>query len=445
MRRGLLGADALGGLLGGLLAAPAAGLTSGPASVLPFAIASVWVATAFVCGLYEADDARVRSTGAGVARRLMVASLLMSWPAYALLGVLDASRPGLGALVAAFATAASAGIARAVACAALRRAPRLRQRVVIVGSGEVSRRLVERLRLRPELGLDPVGFVDDDVRAGGAPGIEWLGRLESLGDVLAAGDVDRVMLAFTRSGHEDLLRCLRVCRDAAVAVDVVPRLFEFLDGARTTDALGGMPLMSIEPAVPSMAMRCGKRALDVAGSALGLIVLAPLMAAIAVAVRVESPGPVVFVQPRSGRRGRFFALYKFRSMRDGSTVETRDCGAIVKHADDPRVTRVGRFLRRYSLDELPQLLNVLKGDMSLVGPRPLVRDEHEALTEAWQRRRADLRPGLTGPWQVAGRSHLPFWEMIRLDYQYVAGWSLARDLEILLATVPAVLSGRGAV
>jgi lipopolysaccharide/colanic/teichoic acid biosynthesis glycosyltransferase len=153
---------------------------------------------------------------------------------------------------------------------------------------------------------------------------------------------------------------------------------------------------------------------------------------------------VFFTQRRSGRGGRYFTLYKFRSMRTDSTVLVREDGAIVKRRADERITRVGRFIRRFSLDEAPQLFNVLKGDMSLVGPRPLVLEEQEALDEQWQARRADLRPGLTGPWQVSGRSHIPFQDMIKFDYQYVAGWSLARDVEILLATLPAVLSGRGA-
>ena len=131
-------------------------------------------------------------------------------------------------------------------------------------------------------------------------------------------------------------------------------------------------------------------------------------------------------------------------MKVDSTVLVREDGAIVKRPDDDRITRVGRIIRRFSLDEAPQLFNVLKGDMSLVGPRPLVLAEHASLDQEWQARRADLRPGLTGPWQISGRSHIPFQDMIKFDYQYVAGWSLARDIEILLATLPAVISGRGA-
>jgi len=241
-----------------------------------------------------------------------------------------------------------------------------------------------------------------------------------------------------------MLRALQSCRDAGVAVDVVPRLFDFMDGARTLDQIGGLPLLSIEARSLTCASRAAKRALDVVGAGLGLLVLSPVLLAAAVAIRLGSPGPVLFRQTRVGRGGRHFTLYKFRSMYVGSTVLVRDDGAIVKGGSDPRVTPAGALLRRLSVDELPQLFNVLRGEMSLVGPRPLVLAEDEALTEDWQRKRADLRPGLTGPWQVAGRSNIPFHEMIRFDYQYVSGWSLGRDLAIILATLPAVLSGRGA-
>ncbi|MDA0178952.1 sugar transferase [Solirubrobacter phytolaccae] len=188
--------------------------------------------------------------------------------------------------------------------------------------------------------------------------------------------------------------------------------------------------------------RIAKRTLDVVGAGLGLVVLTPVLAVLVVAIRLDSSGPALFTQQRSGRGGRFFRMYRLRAMRVDSTVLVREDGVIVKRSDGDRVTRVGRVLRRFSLDEIPQLVNVLKGDMSLVGPRPLLLAEHAALTEEWRRRRVDLRPGMTGPWQVSGRSQLPFGAMIELDDQYVAGWSLARDLEILLATVPAVLARR---
>ena len=363
---------------------------------------------------------------------------------YFLLSALGAPRPVLGALAATIVVGAAAGVGRAAARVALHRSPGLRQRTLILGSGEVAHQLVARLRRHPELGLDPVGFIDDDVHLPGELPVPRLGTLDSLADLIEFGGIDRVMIAFTRASHEDLLHAIRVCRDASVTVDIVPRLFEFLEGARSMEQIGGLPLMSIRQPQFTPLSRSAKRSLDVAGSAFVLLVLSPLLAAIAVAIKLDSRGPVFFTQARSGRGGRFFTLYKFRSMRTDSTVQVRDDGAIVKAPDDARVTRVGRFIRRFSLDEAPQLLNVLKADMSLVGPRPLVVAEHEALSEDWQARRADLRPGLTGPWQVSGRSHIPFQDMIKFDYQYVAGWSLARDLEILLATLPAVISGRGA-
>jgi exopolysaccharide biosynthesis polyprenyl glycosylphosphotransferase len=325
------------------------------------------------------------------------------------------------------------------------RTPRLRQRTLIVGSGLVASRLADRIQGHPELGLALTGYIDDHQEGvPGAADLPYLGGLSALSDLVALEQVDRVMIAFTRAHHEELLHALRVCRDAGVAVDVVPRLFEFLEGARAVDQIGGMPLLSIDAPEFSGASRLSKRTLDLVGAGVLLLVLAPLLTLIAIAIKVDSRGPVLFTQRRTGRGGRIFKLFKFRSMHEGATVEVRPDGAIVKSREDDRITRVGRLIRRFSLDEAPQLLNVLLGDMSLVGPRPLVLAEAEALTEAWQGRRADLRPGLTGPWQVAGRSNIPFHDMIRFDYQYVAGWSLARDVEILLSTLPAVLSGRGA-
>jgi exopolysaccharide biosynthesis polyprenyl glycosylphosphotransferase len=339
---------------------------------------------------------------------------------------------------------ASTGLGRAAARMGLHRVAGLRQRTLILGSGDVAKQLVDRLQRHAELGLDPVGFIDDDVHHPGELGIPRLGTLDSLPDLITFGRVDRVMIAFSRASHEDLLNCVRICRDKGVTVDIVPRLFEFLDGARTIELVGGMPLLSISQPTFSPLSRFSKRTLDVVGATIAILILSPLLALIAVAIKLDSKGPVLFTQQRSGRGGRFFRLYKFRSMKVDSTVLVRDDGAIVKRPDDDRITSVGRFIRRFSLDEAPQLLNVLIGDMSLVGPRPLVLAEAAALTEAWQSRRADLRPGLTGPWQVSGRSHIPFQDMIKFDFQYVAGWSLARDIEILLATLPAVISGRGA-
>jgi exopolysaccharide biosynthesis polyprenyl glycosylphosphotransferase len=444
LRRQLLTADMLAGAAGGAIAASVSGLGAIGLLGLVAGLAIAWPIAAFVCGLYAREDLRTWASGVSEAPKLMLTCLALSWPLLGCLMLLSAPHPARGALVATLAIAVAAGLTRAAARVKVHRAPELQQRTLIVGSGVVAERLVERLYNHPELGLRPIGYVDDDDADGEPTGLPRLGGLRALPGLIADGRVDRVMVAFSRAHHEDLLEVLRVSRDAGIAVDVIPRLFEFLDGARTVDQIGGLPLLSIDVPTFSPLSRATKRGLDIVGASLALLVLSPILIAISIAIKLDSRGPVLFRQARSGRGGLFFTVYKFRSMRAGSTVEVRDDGAIVKHVDDARITRVGRVIRRFSLDEAPQLLNVLKGDMSLVGPRPLVTAEAAALTAGWHARRADLRPGLTGPWQIAGRSNIPFHEMIRFDYQYVAGWSLARDIEILLATVPAVISGRGA-
>ncbi len=445
LRRLLFAADVVTGLTSGVLIGLVSGASAPQTLLLAVVVAVSWPLAAFFCGLYAREDLRAWASGISEAPRLMLTCLAVSWPVFGLLTLIGVGRPASGAFFGAIACAAIGGVSRSGARMSAHRAPALRQRTLIVGSGLVAQRLADRILDHPELGLSLAGYIDDQQEgATGTDDLPYLGGLSALEGLIALEQVDRVMIAFTRAHHERLLHALRVCRDAGVAVDVVPRLFEFLDGARTIDEIGGMPLLSIDVPTFSAPSRFTKRALDIVGASVLLIALAPVLALISIAVKLDSRGPVLFVQRRSGRGGRFFDLYKFRSMHAAATVEVRDDGAIVKNPDDDRITRTGRLIRRLSLDEAPQLLNVLLGDMSLVGPRPLVMAEAETLTESWQARRADLRPGLTGPWQVSGRSDIPFHEMIRFDYQYVAGWSLARDIEILLATVPVVLSGRGA-
>jgi exopolysaccharide biosynthesis polyprenyl glycosylphosphotransferase len=443
LRRQLGIADALAGAAAGALGASFAGLGAGWVLALIVGLAAVWPLAAFLCGLYSRDDLRTWASGVGEAPKLVLTCLALSWPLYGLFVGLDAPTAARGTLVATFAVAIASGLARAAARVTVHSAIDLFQRTLIVGSGEVAERLVDRLRHHPELGLVPVGYVDDDDELGF--GLPRLGDLSALPELVRLGRVDRVMVAFSRVHHEELLEVLRVCRDSGIAVDVVPRLFEFLDGARTMDQIGGLPLLSIDVPTFSRLSRGAKRALDIAGSAAALLLLSPVLAVAMLAIKLDSRGPIFFTQVRPGLGGRPFRLLKFRSMHEGADqVHVGPDGAIVKSPGDSRVTRVGRYLRRFSLDEAPQLFNVLRGDMSLVGPRPIHPSEAAALTRDWQGRRTDLRPGLTGPWQIAGRSHIPLHERVMFDYQYVAGWSLARDFEILLATIPAVLSGRGA-
>jgi exopolysaccharide biosynthesis polyprenyl glycosylphosphotransferase len=422
------------------------------APVFIVATALIWPLVAFSIGLYRSDQLSSWASAVSEVPRGFVAITLITWPLFGLSVLLDIN-PAVGsAFVTIGAIAVLAGISRTFIRANLHRNEELRQRTLILGSGIVAGQVVEKIRNNNQFGLDPVGIVDEDVHIIGTPDLPRLGGFGDLGKIIEAQNIDRVIIAFSKVSHEELLEAIRACRDAGVAVDVVPRLFEFLDGVRSLDQIGGLPLLSIGVPVLASTMIAAKRVLDVFGSALLIFVFSPLMIATAIAIKVESKGPVFFRQSRAGRGNKSFKLIKFRSMysdaeqrkADFDELNEANDGVMFKIRDDPRVTRVGRFIRRFSIDELPQLFNVLKGEMSLVGPRPLILSETAALEERWHLRRLELRPGITGPWQVYGRSQSPFQEMVRFDYQYVAGWSLARDIEILLATLPAVMSGRGA-
>lgn len=452
LRRRFLVGDAVAALAAGAAGAAIGGLGPRAAVIFVALLVGAWIVTAFICGLYAAAGLRSWASGVPEIPRMLVAAWLVSWPLLLVARAVGADRAITAGLLTAMGLLVLSVLLRALARARVHRSATLRQRTVIVGSGHVAGQLVQKLRTHKEFGLVPIGFVDDDVHEPGSPDLPRLGCLDDLALILAERATDRVMIAFSLASHQRLHRAIRACRDYGVAVDIVPRLFEFLDGTRTLDHVGGLPVLSIGPQRLSRSSQAAKRALDVSVSVLALLLLSPAIALIALAIKRNSHGPVFFRQQRAGRGGLIFEVFKFRSMyadaeeRKRALQEVNDLedGVLFKIHEDPRVTSVGRFLRRTSLDELPQLFNVVRGEMSLVGPRPLILPESNALAEQWHERRLDLRPGITGPWQVYGRSDIPFQEMIRFDYQYVAGWSLARDLEILLATVPAVLAGRGA-
>jgi exopolysaccharide biosynthesis polyprenyl glycosylphosphotransferase len=412
----------------------------------------LWPLAAFSIGLYRSDQLATWASAVSEVPRGFVAILLITWPLFGIASALQLDQVVILTFISVGGIAVFTAVARTVVRAGLHRTPDLRQRTLILGSGVVAGQLVEKLHNNAQFGLVPVGIVDDEVHNVGTPDLPWLGRFGDLETIIEAQSIDRVIIAFSLASHEQLLESIRACRDAGVSVDVVPRLFEFLDGVRALDQVGGLPLLSIGAPILTSASVAAKRALDTLGSLALLTLFSPVMILIALAIKIESRGPVFFRQPRAGRGNTSFQMIKFRSMyvdaeqRKAEMEKLNEAadGVMFKIRRDPRVTRVGRFIRRFSLDELPQLFNVLKGEMSLVGPRPLIFPETAALEEDWHLRRLELRPGLTGPWQVYGRSQSPFQEMVRFDYQYVAGWSLARDIEILLATIPAVLSGRGA-
>lgn len=315
------------------------------------------------------------------------------------------------------------------------------RRVIIVGTGTVAGRVAQQLRATD--GVEVIGFVDDDpVDPSG-----WCGRLADLSTLVERAGADHVIVGFTRASTEDLLDALRPIQ-GKVPITVVPRLFDVLPASAAVHDLGfGMTAISVPPAVLSRGARLTKRTIDVVGAATALLVLSPVLAAVALAIRLTSSGPVLFRQERIGRDGERFEILKFRSMfvdqSDATAGGIPAAGPFPKLKDDPRVTRVGRFIRPTSIDELPQLWNVLRGDMALVGPRPFIPDESASIA-GWAERRYSVRPGITGLWQVSGRNDLTFDEMCRLDGLYVSSWCIALDLQILVRTLQAVVSRSGA-
>ena len=322
------------------------------------------------------------------------------------------------------------------------------RRTLIVGAGDVGQVVERKIRSHPEYGLDLVGFVDERPHAGAkAPLVGQPADLPRLVDRL---EIDWVVLAFSQASYEDTLDLLRAARRPDVHLSIVPRFFEVFASNATIQELEGMPVVNLPPMRLSRSVRVLKRAFDMTAAGLGLLFLAPLFAVAAVAIKLDSRGPVFFRQERHGRGGSVFRIVKFRTMVDGAEAkrqalagENEVDGALFKIKDDPRITRVGSFLRTTSIDELPQLWNVLTGEMSLVGPRPFVIHESSQIT-GWASRRLDLTPGITGLWQVLGRNDMPFEEMVKLDYIYVTNWSLWWDLKILGQTIPVVLGRKGA-
>ena len=319
--------------------------------------------------------------------------------------------------------------------------------VLIVGSGQVAGMVAARLGKVG--GMCVVGRVDDDPDADdrSGPQAPRLGRMSDLEQLIERWDIDHVIVAFSFANEAEMAAHLRSV-PGHVRISVVPRMFDLLTVRSNVDDLRGLPVVDVAPASLGLAERTLKRTMDIVVSASALLVLAPVLAVVAVLVKLTSEGPVFFAQNRAGRNGHPFRILKFRTMYQGSeqlkaALSNDVDGPLFKAHHDPRVTPVGRVLRKLSLDELPQLLNVLAGQMSLVGPRPFVISESSQI-DGWAARRFDVRPGLTGLWQISGRNDLPFEELCRLDYLYVASWSLWWDLAILWRTPGRVLRQDGA-
>jgi exopolysaccharide biosynthesis polyprenyl glycosylphosphotransferase len=324
------------------------------------------------------------------------------------------------------------------------------RRTLVVGGGDEARLVYRKLQGHPEYGLEVVGFLAGGRESEDVPA-PILGAADDIAHVVDEFEIDRVLLASSIASHEEMLDLVRSVRRPDVQVSIVPRYFEIFTSHATLDDIEGMPVVTLPPMRLGRSSRLLKRSFDLVISGVALLLLFPLLAAVAIAVKLDSPGPAVYRQPRRGRMGSTFRIAKFRTMAIGAEKQRSEVlhmnevdGPLFKiKGKDPRVTRVGAFLRRTSLDELPQLWNVLKGEMSLVGPRPFVVYEADQIT-GWASRRLDMTPGITGLWQVLGRNDLPFEEMTKLDYLYVTNWSLWWDLKILCQTIPVVLAKRGA-
>ena len=325
-------------------------------------------------------------------------------------------------------------------------------RVLIIGAGEVGRTMMRTTVARPELGYQVVGFVDDDPQKGHTDlgRFKALGPLENLAQAIGDNDVEDAIITLPWMYHRKIMGIVRECGQLGVGVHIVPDLFQLSLSKVNVEDINGIPLIGVREVGFSQSALVIKRVIDLAGAIVLLIVGSPFLSLISLAIAIDSPGPVLFRQTRTGIDGKLFEMFKFRSMWKGAEQELQNLlesneatGPMFKMKEDPRVTRVGRFLRRTSLDELPQLLNVLRGEMSLVGPRPPIPSEVEDYLP-WHRKRLDVPPGLTGLWQVSGRSLLSFDDQVLLDIYYIENWSIWLDLKILLRTIPQVITGDGA-
>lgn len=328
------------------------------------------------------------------------------------------------------------------------------RRVLIVGAGEIGRMVMRTIVAQPELGYQILGFIDDDPEKSNSEigRFKGLGTIDNLRNLIQAEDsnIEEVIITLPWMYHRKIVNIMAQCERQNVTARLVPDLFQMSLSRVEIEDLNGIPLIGIREITFSRWGLIVKRAIDIIASATALIALAPLLGLIALAIMLDSPGPVLFRQTRVGKDGKTFTLHKFRSMRVGAEQEqdklaerNEATGPLFKMRDDPRLTRVGKILRRFSFDELPQLHNVLRGEMSLVGPRPPLPKEVDEYQE-WHKKRLEIAPGLTGLWQVSGRSDLTFDEMVLLDIYYIENWSPALDTIITLRTIPRVIFGDGA-
>ena len=326
-------------------------------------------------------------------------------------------------------------------------------RVLVVGAGETGRGIIRTLLARPDLGFKTIGYLQDGSQEHnvGLGRIPYLGLLQDLPNVLREqANLHTVFIALPGDMHQQTVQVVAICQQYGVRAQVVPDLLQLSLNRVEFNNMAGIPLLSVRDVGISRTQRLLKRALDMSVVLVGAIPALLATAVITISIKLDSPGPVIYAAERVGRNGKLFKMYKFRSMiidaeekKESLMAYNEADGPIFKMKDDPRQTKVGRFLRRSSLDELPQLYNVFLGQMSLVGPRPPLQEEVDQY-KPWHMQRLSEIGGLTGLWQVSGRSDLTFDELCLLDIYYIENWSLGMDIRILLQTIPRSLFGAGA-
>ena len=320
----------------------------------------------------------------------------------------------------------------------------------VVGSGELAAEIIGKLRSHPEWGMKLAGFVLEEGAQAADPNCVILGRVPQLGKILEEHVLDDVVFAVPRERLHAIEDAVGVCEEQGVGVMIALDVLRFGNARMSVGDLNGLPMLALTRTPSDELALAAKRVFDVGVSFLVLVVLSPVFLALSAAIKFDSPGPVFFKQKRVGLQGRTFGILKFRSMYidaearlESLRAHNEMSGPVFKMKNDPRITRVGRFIRKTSLDEFPQFLNVLRGEMSVVGPRPPLPSEVRQY-KRWQRRRLSVKPGITCLWQISGRNNIDFDRWMELDLEYIDQWSLWNDIQICLKTIPAVLGGRGA-
>ena len=444
------------------------GVLSSPAEIVAFlASLPLWVIAAKVHGLYDRDEERTdHSTGdelAGVFHMVTLGTWLFAAASY-LTGL---AHPTMGKLLIFWAAAVVfVSVGRGAARAIARQSLIYLQNAVIVGAGDVGQLIARKLLQHPEYGINVVGIVGTPRTAPGPEldSVRLLGGPERLPAIIRLFDIERVIVAFANFSDKETAEIVRNLLALDIQIDVVPRLYELFSPNAGIHMIEGLPLVGLPPMRLSLSSKVLKRILDLAVAGMTLLIAAPLLLVVALAVKLDSPGPLLYRHRRIGVGGEPIDVLKFRTMRieacrgeryGGAAAEAEferlvadparaeEFATTYKLDDDPRVTRVGRVLRRLSLDEFPQLLNVMRGDLSVVGPRPVTEDELARYGDSVDSL-LSIRPGVTGYWQINGRSQLSYEDRVRLDLSYIRGWSLGLDLRILVSTARVLLARRGA-